>query len=76
LSEKSSLKASISVTGKKNAKNASTGPNKFSKQCLYAPEIPVEATVFVTFGSGKKNMIVAAGAKAMYRLAYLCCYNL
>jgi len=47
------LKASISVTEKKNAKNASTGPNKFSKQCHYAPELPVEATVFATVGLGK-----------------------
>jgi len=30
-----------------------TGPNKFSKQCPYAPKLPVEATVFATFGSGK-----------------------
>jgi len=37
------LKASISITEKKNAKNASTGPNKFSKQCHYAPELPAEA---------------------------------
>jgi len=48
--EKSSLKASISVTGKKNAKNASTGPNNFSKQYHYAPETPVESTVFAIFG--------------------------
>jgi len=47
------LEASISVTEKKNAKNASTGPNTFSKQCHYAPELPVEATVFATFGGGK-----------------------
>ena len=50
---KSSLKASISVTEKKNVKNASIGPNKFSKQYHYTPELPVEATVFATFGGGK-----------------------
>jgi len=44
------LKASISVTEKKNAKNASTGPNKISKQYHYVPDLPVEATVFATFG--------------------------
>jgi len=37
----------ISVTGKKNAKNPSTGPNKFSKQYPYAPEFPIEAIVFI-----------------------------
>jgi len=33
--------------------NASTGPNNFSKQYHYSPEIPVEATVSATFGSRK-----------------------
>jgi len=47
------LKASISITEKKNAKNTSTGSNKFSKQYHYVPELPVEATVFATFGGGK-----------------------
>jgi len=41
--------------------NASTGPNKFSKQCHYAPELPVEATVFATFGM--ENMVMTAGAR-------------
>jgi len=47
------LKASISITEKKNANNTSTGPNKFSKQCHYTPKLPVEATVLATFGGGK-----------------------
>jgi len=55
------FEACISVTEKKNAKNASTGPNKFSKQCHCAPELPVEATVFATFG--RKNMVMTAGVR-------------
>jgi len=58
--KKSSLKASISVTEKKNAKNVSTGPSKFSKeyQYHYAPEVPIESTVFAAFG-GRKHVVAA-----------------
>jgi len=44
------LKASISITEKKDAKNVSTGPDKFSLLYHYAPKMPVELTTFAAFG--------------------------
>ena len=52
-SETSFLKACISVTGNKYAKNASTGPNKFNVQHHHAPELPIEPTAFAAFGGRK-----------------------
>ena len=59
--ETSSLKACISVTGKKYTKNASTGPNKFNVQYHHAPELPIEPTVLLHLAA--ENMVVTAGAE-------------
>ena len=54
-SETNFLKACISVTGNKYAKNTSTciGPNKFNVQYHHSPELPIKPTVFAAFGGRK-----------------------
>ena len=62
-SETSYLKVCISVTGKKYAKNASTGPNKFNVQYHYAPELSIYRAYSFCCIWQQKNMVVIAGAE-------------
>jgi len=48
----------ISVTEKKNAKNASIGPNKFSKQYHYTPELPERLQCLLHLAA--ENMVMTA----------------
>jgi len=63
-SETSSLKASISVNEKKDAKNASIGPNNLAKSITISQKCLLSLQLLLNLA--QKNMVVTAGAKHVW----------